>query len=86
MPLPNFMPNSVEAKIQALEARVAALEKALQVSAHQVVLQTGNAKITLNPGGDVQIMGHSIKLASMGEIQIKAAGNLILKGANIKQN
>jgi uncharacterized protein (DUF2345 family) len=83
MPLPNFMPNSGEAKIQALEARVAALEKALQVSANQVVLQIGNAKITLNPGGEVQIVGNSIKLASMGEIQIKAAGYLILKGANI---
>lgn len=86
MPLSNFMPNSVEAKIQALEARVAALEKVLQVSGYQVVLQTGHAKITLNPGGDVQIMGNSIKLASTGQIQIKAAGNLILKGANITQN
>ncbi len=86
MPLLNTMPNSAEAIIKALEARVAALEKALQVSAHQVVLQTGYAKITLNPGGDVQIAGNSIKLSSAGETQIKAAGNLVLKGANITQN
>ena len=86
MLLPNTMPISVEALIKALEARVAALEKALQVSGNQVVLQTGSAKILLNAGGDVQITGNSIKLASMGETQIKAAGNLVLKGANITQN
>ncbi len=78
--------NSAEAMIRALEARVAALEKALQVSANQVVLQTDLAKIRLTRNGDVQITSNSTTLASTGDTQIKAAGNLILKGATIKQN
>ncbi len=83
---PMMVSNSAEAMIKALEARVAALEKALLVSGNQVVLQTDLARITLTRGGDVRIMAHSATLASTGDTEIKAAGNLILKGATITQH
>jgi predicted TIM-barrel fold metal-dependent hydrolase len=79
-------PNSTEALIRALEARVAALEKALQVSASQVVLQSGAAKIVLTHTGDVQITANRTTLTSAGDAQIKAGGNLILKAARITQS
>ena len=79
-------PNSAEALIRALEARVAALEKALQVSTSQVVLQVGAAKIALTQAGDVQITANRTTLSSEGDTQIKAGSNLILKAASIKQN
>jgi hypothetical protein len=79
-------PNSAEVLIRALEARVAALEKALQVSTSQVVLQVGSAKIALTHTGDVQITANRTTLSSEGDTQIKAGSNLILKAASIKQN
>jgi len=79
-------PNSAEALIKALEARVAALEKALQVSTSQVVLQVGAARIALTHTGDVQITANRTTLSSEGDTQIKAGSNLILKAASIKQN
>ena len=84
--LSTVTPNSAEALIRALEARVAALEKALQVSPSQVVLQVGATKIALTQGGDVQISSNRTTLSSQGDTQIKAGSNLILKAASIKQN
>ena len=84
--LSTVTPNSAEALIRALEARVAALENALQVSPSQVVLQVGATKIALTQGGDVQISSNRTTLSSQGDTQIKAGSNLILKAASIKQN
>jgi uncharacterized protein (DUF2345 family) len=72
-------PNSAEAMIKALEARVAKLENALQVSAGQIVLQAGSAKITLTSMGNIQI-------TSGADIQMKAAGNIVMKANRIVQN
>ena len=79
-------PNSAEALIKALEARVAALEKALQVSSSQLVLEVGAARIALTHTGDVHITANRTTLSSEGDTQIKAGSNLILKAASIKQN
>ncbi|HTS70518.1 MAG TPA: hypothetical protein VMO17_16160 [Terriglobia bacterium] len=82
-----IIPISAEAMIKSLEARVANLEKALQVSPNQVVLQAGTAKVTLTHSGNVQITaGGTAQLSSAAETQIKAAGKLILKGSTIEQN
>lgn len=81
------LPNPTDVMIRALEARVANLEKALQVSASQVVLQSGGAKIALSSVGNVQITGgHTTQLISGADTEIKAAGHLILKGSTIEQN
>jgi type VI secretion system secreted protein VgrG len=44
----------------------------------EIVLKTGSASITLKKGGDVVISG--------GKVDIKASGNLTLKGSQIAQN
>ncbi|MCX6620006.1 MAG: hypothetical protein NTY38_02780 [Acidobacteria bacterium] len=88
MPVPfsNTMPTAFETMIKALEARVAALENVLRVSAHQVVLQTGSAKITLTPAGNIQITSTDAVFSSAGKMTLKAAGDLILKGNKITEN
>ncbi|MCX6628740.1 MAG: hypothetical protein NTW28_14060 [Candidatus Solibacter sp.] len=88
MPVPfsNTTPLSFETLIKTLEARVAALEQALRVSASQVVLQAGCAKITLNHAGDIQITSHTATISSQGKMTLKAGGDLILKGAKITEN
>ena len=81
------IPISAEAMIKSLEARVANLEKALHVSATQVVLQAGTAKITLTSVGNVQITaGSTAQLTSVGDTTIKATGHHILKGSTIEEN
>ncbi len=80
-------PISHEAVVKTLEARVAALEKALQVSANQIVLQIGTAKITLSVSGEVHITsGGNTQLTSARDTWIKAAGNLVMKASQIKEN
>jgi hypothetical protein len=88
MPVPfsQTTPLSFETIIKNLEARVAALEQALRVSAGQVVLQGGGAKITLNHAGDVQITSHTATISSAGKMTLKAGGDLILKGSNLTGN
>ena len=80
-------PISTEAIINALEARVANLEKALHVSAGQTVLQAGTAKITLTATGSIQITaGMNTKISSATDTEIKAAGNIVMKANRIVQN
>lgn len=88
MPVPfsNSTPAAYEAMIRALEARVAALEQALRVSANQVVLQAGGAKITLTPAGSVQMTASTVVISADGKVTVKAGGDLILKGSKITEN
>ena len=78
-------PLSFETVIKTLEARVAALEQVLQVSASEVVLQGGGAKITLNHAGDIQITSHDATISSSGKMSLKAGVDLTLKGAKITE-
>jgi uncharacterized protein (DUF2345 family) len=73
-------PNSAEAIIKALEARVAKLEKALQVSTGQIVLQAGSAKIILTTQGNIQIAaGINTQITS-------GAATLLTSGSTIQMN
>lgn len=79
--------STADATIKALEARVTKLEKALQVSASQIVLQIGSAKIILTAAGNVQIYaGTTAQITSVGDMLIKTSGHLNLKGSTINEN
>ena len=84
-PFSNTTPLSLETVIRNLEARVAALEQALQVSAGQVVLQTDAAKIMLNHAGDIRIMSKDATISSSGKMTLKSSGELTLKGSKITE-
>ena len=69
---------STEERINALESRILKLEKALQVQDGKTILQTGMSKIT--------ITNNDIGMEATGKIQIKAAGDIVLKGNRIREN
>ena len=71
-------PSSTEERINALESRILKLEKALQVQDGKTILQTGMSKIT--------ITNNDIAMEATGKIQIKAAGDIVLKGNRIREN
>jgi hypothetical protein len=84
-------PISADMLIKTLQTRVAALEKALQVSASQIVLQTGSAKLTLTAEGNVQITaglntqitsGAGTVLTSGGATTLTSGGITQIKAAN----
>jgi hypothetical protein len=71
--------------IQSLEARVAQLERLLQVQGDKVTLQSGGSSVAVSASG-VTITGRDITMSATGQATIKASGNLTLKGSKIQQN
>jgi hypothetical protein len=65
--------------VQELNTRVATLERVLTVAArgHRVVLRLGDSSIILEP--------HEIEIKS-SKVSVKASGDVVLKGAKIKEN
>ena len=52
----------------------------------EIVLKTGDASITMQKDGTIQIKGKDISLVASGKINGKASSDVTLKGANIKAN
>jgi hypothetical protein len=53
---------------------------------NELVLRAGDASITLKKDGTILIKGRSVTIESWGDTNIKAQGNLAMKGAKIAQN
>jgi hypothetical protein len=87
-------PIAIEERIKALESRILLLEKALQVSAGQIILQAGMSKIAitnnnivLDSTGAIRIEAdRDFELTASGGIEIKAGKDIHLKGQRILQN
>ena len=61
--------------------------KKLSVDAgDEIVFQTGSASITLKKDGTITIKGNDITLDGGGNINVKAASNVTVKGSKISQN
>ena len=52
----------------------------------EVFIKTGDAQIQMKKNGDITIKGKNITLDASGKINVKASGNVIIKGAKIMQN
>ncbi|MFT3784281.1 MAG: type VI secretion system tip protein TssI/VgrG [Nibricoccus sp.] len=52
----------------------------------QITIQTGASSIVMKKDGTIQIKGKDISVIGSGGINVKATGNLILKGAKITEN
>jgi len=50
------------------------------------VIKAGSASITLKKDGTVTIKGKDITLDGDGKINVKAGGDVILKGSKVTQN
>lgn len=72
--------------ITALRARVQQLEQALSLTGHVITLKSGSASIVLKPDGTIEIKGKDISVQGSGKVNVKASGDLTLKGSKITQN
>jgi len=55
-------------------------------AANEITLQSGSASITLKKDGTITIKGNDITLDGGGNINVKAASNVAVKGSKITQN
>jgi type VI secretion system secreted protein VgrG len=51
-----------------------------------VTIKSGEASITLNKDGTIQIKGKDITVVGSGKIGVKASGDVVVKGSKIAQN
>jgi len=56
------------------------------VAGDEILLQTGDASITMKKDGTIQIKGKDITVTGSGKIGIKASSDLTLKGSKIAEN
>ncbi len=60
--------------------------KVLIKAASELTLKCGSASITMKDDGTITIKGKDIKIDGSGKINIKAGGDIVMKGSNILQN
>jgi type VI secretion system secreted protein VgrG len=51
-----------------------------------IMIKTGDASITMNKDGTITIKGKDITFEGSGKINVKASGDVIMKGSKIQQN
>ena len=77
----------LESEVRSLMQRIDKLEKMISGDPFTEVRVTcGNSSLRLVRSGDVQLKGGNIEIAALENAQIKADGNLVLKGSQILQN
>ena len=52
----------------------------------EIVLETGDATLTLKKNGDIILKGKNVQIDGSGKIQIKASSDVIVKGSKIGNN
>jgi len=72
--------------VRVLWHHVERLERTISVSKDDIILKTGSASITMKKDGTIEIKGKDIAIVGSGRIDVKAGGNLTLKGSKIVQN
>ena len=61
--------------------------KRLVISAgDEIVLQSGEATMTLKKNGDIVIRGKNVQVDGTGKIQIKADSDVVVKGSKVGSN
>ena len=69
-----------------LRDRIEQLEKYFSYTSGGLVVQHGNASITLKKDGSVTIKGTNIVIDASGTINIKASRTVDIKGSKVGQN
>jgi len=52
----------------------------------EIVIQTGEASITMKKNGEITISGKDITLNGSGKINVKASSDVVLKGSKVSAN
>jgi hypothetical protein len=72
--------------IQVLWNHIERLERAIDVEDGQATIKLGEAAVILKKDGTVIIKGRNVRIESWGRIDIKSAGEVVIKGEKISQN
>ena len=80
--------------IESLERRVIELEdfrrrvseEAPPDNPDEIVWNVGNASLVMKRDGNITFRGHNIDLSASSSVAVKASGDIILKGATIREN
>jgi hypothetical protein len=72
--------------LRVLWAEVERLERSVTIRDNEITLKMRDASIVLKSDGSVVISGKEITVESSGRINVKASGDLVLKGARVLEN
>ena len=72
--------------INDLTVRIRSLEDGRDQTVDVKHIVVGDASVTLKKDGTIVIRGKDITIEASGKIDIKAAGEVVLKGSKITQN
>jgi hypothetical protein len=73
--------------IQVLWKHIERLEQFIEVdTGGSVTIKVGNAAIVLKRNGEITIKGHDINIEGFGNVRLKAASSVVIKGDKILQN
>ncbi|HEY2852772.1 MAG TPA: type VI secretion system tip protein TssI/VgrG [Gemmatimonadaceae bacterium] len=61
-------------------------KKLLISAADEIVIETGDASITMKKNGEITISGKDITLNGSGKINVKASSDVVLKGSKVAAN
>ncbi len=61
-------------------------KKGMIVVGDELTIKVGDASIVMKKNGEISIKGKDITLEGSGKINVKASGDIIMKGSKIKQN
>lgn len=73
------------AQIAALENRIAKLEAVLNLTSGSFVLAQGDSRIVIKRTS-IEIHSKDVSIVASGKVDIKASGDLVMKGSRILQN
>jgi Cytochrome P450 len=72
--------------INDLEARISSLERGWQEPGDVRTISVGDASLVMKKDGTIELRGKDITIRASGRIDIRAAGDLALKGSKTIQN
>jgi hypothetical protein len=72
--------------VRALSDEVNDINQCITASTGSVLIKCGAASIELKRDGTIKIKGKDISIEGTGKVDVKAGGQLILKGSKIQQN
>ena len=73
--------------IQVLWHHIERLEQFIEVdSGGSVTIKVGSAAMILKKNGEITIKGNDINIEGFGNVRLKAASNVVIKGNKILQN
>ena len=88
MPILGQIPDTRELleMIKILQTRIESLERGPSESDAVRLIKVGDASLLLKKDGTIELRGKDVAIRASRQIEIRAEGDLVLKGSNIREN